>query len=294
MKNFLRTAFALALSLGSVQAQPVVNFSTGATNVPGYTGYYNSGDGWNNSGDPMWSGQQGWTGNGQGADSVSVVAGYTPPSPAGNASGTLGVFLPGGGLTSTNIYLERSFTPETPVSTPNATVTFVAEWSVLNFGTLTDDTFRFDLRNVANTASLLSFTMNNIGTTPGFDYLVSSTGAGGQAQFETTYGAIMRLVVDLNDTNYSGTYQLVDGTTRSNLASFNLNPGTLGGGATAYDFGILRLEWDLASGDPSSPGDLGIVVNEFTVSTVPEPSTVALLAVAGAGLALGLRRRLGC
>ncbi len=292
MKNLLRTAFVVALGFGPAQAQPVVNFSTGATNLPGYTGYFNSSDGWNNSGDPLWSGQQGWTGNGQGADSVSVVAGYTPPSPAGNASGTLGVFLPGGGLTSTNIYLERSFTPETPASMPNATVTLVAEWSVLNFGTATDDTFRFDLRNTANTASLLSFTMNNVGTTAGFDYLVSSTGAGTQAQFETSYGAILRLVVDLSDTNYSGTYQLVDGTTRTNLASFDMKSGTLADGATAYDFGVLRLEWDLASGDPNAPGDLGIVVNEFTVSSVPEPSTIALLGLAGAGLAIGLRRRL--
>lgn len=291
MKHIASFAITSVLFTALATAQPVVNFSTGATNVPGYTGYFNSADGWNNSGDPLWSGQKGWTGNGQGADSVSVYSSITPPSPAGNASGTLGVFLPPS-LTSTNVYLERSFTAETPLSMPNATVSLVAEWTILNFGSATNDTFRFDLRNTANTASLLAFTMNNIGTTPGFNYLVSSTGNATQAQFETTYGAVMRMVVDLTDTNYSGTYALIDGVTRTNIASFALNSGTLAGGSTAYDFGTLRLEWDLASGNPNSPGDLGIVVNEFTVSSIPEPSTAALLTAAGVCLAMALRRRL--
>lgn len=291
----MKAKLLVLLSLTScltLQAQIVstnLNFSTGGTNVAGYTGFFNSADGWNNSGDPAWEGQQGWSGSGSGADSVSVVGGITPSSPAGNASGTLGFFLPSLPLNTTNVYLTRTFTPEDPADFINNTVSLVAEWSIFTFGPNENDTFTIDLRNASDTASLLAFRINNQGVSDplSYNFLVSSIGTSTLAQFEGSYGGLYRMQVDLSPVGgYSGSFSLIDPNTRAALASFSLNPGTLLGGATSYDFGALRLSWELASGDANAPGELGIVVNEFTVTSagtvIPEPGTWA----AGAVLAI--------
>jgi hypothetical protein len=278
MNRALLTAVSVSLvAIATAQSQ-TVNYSTAN---------FSSGSGWNSTNDPLWQGQQGWTGSGSGADSVSVVDGYSLP---GGASGTLGVFLPDPPLNTTNVYLERLFTPADPLEYPTATVTFVAEWSILTFGTADSDTFRIDLRNTDSSSSVLGFTMGKNGVDPGFNYVVTANGSTNRTQFESTYGGLIRMVVDMTGTTYSGSYALLDPTTRTNIASFSLNSGTLANGATVYDIGALRLDWILASG-ASNPGDLGIVVNEFTVSTIPEPSTVALLAMTGLGAAFLLRRR---
>lgn len=294
-------AVILLSSCFALQAQPTttVNYSTGGTNVPGYTGFFNSGNGWNNSGDPLWSGQQGWTGSGTGADSVSVITGTTPTSPAGNASGTLGVFIPSLPLNTANVYLSRSFTPQDPTSFVNATVSLVAEWSILDFGGgSVDDTFTIDLRNASDTSSLLSFRINNQGVSDplSYNFLVSSTGTSTLPQFEGSYGGLYRMQIDLSPLGgYSGSYALIDPATRTSLSSFSFNPGTLAGGATSYDFGALRLGWELASGDPGDPGVLGIVVNEFTITSsgtvIPEPGTWAAGALLALGGAYAMRRR---
>ena len=295
---------AILLLLGCVSANAqiatVVNYSTGGTNVPGYTGFFNSADGWSNSGDPAWEGQKGWTGSGSGASSVSQVGGITPSSPANNGSGTLGVFLPTLPLNTTNIYLSRSFTAAPDLSLTNSTVSFIAEWSILSFGPNQNDTFKIDLRDVTGTTSLLSFNINNQGVTDplSYNFLVSSTGASTTNQFEGTYGGLYRMQIDLSPVGgYSGSYSLVNPTTRTNIASFSLNPGSLAGGYTSADFGALRLSWELDSGDPNAPGDLGFVVNEFTVSStgtvIPEPGTWAAGAcLAVAAILIARRRRL--
>ena len=307
MKTTLLSVMLLFSCL-SLQAQVLgtnVNYSTGGTNVPGYTGFFNSSDGWNNSGDPAWEGQKGWTGTGSGASSVSQVAGTTPSSPAGNGSGTLGLFLPSLPLNTTNVYLSRAFTPASayfntyaPFALTNTTVSLIAEWSILSFGANENDTFTIDLRNASDTASLLSFTINNQGVSDplSYNFLVSSTGTSTLPQFEGTYGGLYRMQIDLSPVGgYSGSYALIDPVTRASLASFSLNPGTLAGGATSYDFGALRLGWELASGDPAAPGDLGIVVNEFTVTSsgtvIPEPGTWAAGAFLAFAGAYAMRRR---
>jgi hypothetical protein len=301
MKTRLLTAilFSTCFSLHAQTLGTNVNYSTGGTNVPGYTGFFNSSDGWNNSGDPAWEGQKGWTGSGSGVSSVSQVAGTTPSSPAGNGSGTLGVFLSSLPLNTTNIYLSRAFTPASayfntyaPFALTNTTVSLVAEWNILSFGPNEDDTFTIDLRNASDTSSLLSFTINNQGVSDplSYNFLVSSTGTSTLPQFEGVYGGLYRIQVDLSPVGgYSGSFALIDPVTRASLSSFSLNSGTLAGGATSYDFGALRLGWELASGDVNAPGDLGFVVNEFTITStgtvIPEPGTWvagAFLAVAGA------------
>ena len=275
-----------------------INYSTGGTNVPGYTGFFNTADGWTSSGNPLWEGQDGWTGSGSGADSVSDVTGTTPTSPAGNGSGTLGVFLPALPLNTTNIYLSRAFTPGGgPYALVDTTVSFIAEFSLLSFGPSQDDTFTIDLRNASDTVSLLSFRINNQGVTDplSYNFLLSSIGASTSAQFEGAYGGLYRMQVDVLGSAFSGSYSLIDPVTRTNLASFSFNPGALAGGYTSADIGALRLSWALDSGDPNAPGDVGFVANEFTVATsgtaVPEPGTwgTALLLLAGA--AYVVRRR---
>jgi len=299
--NFAPAIVVLCFASASAFAQTTfVNYSTGGTNVPGYTGFFNSSDGWNISGAPLWEGQKGWGGTGSGADSINIVADVTPSGgPGTNASGTLGVFLPALPLNTNYVYLERVFNAASFYALTNATVRLVAEWSLLDFDTnssaFESDIFNIDVRNAANTASLLNFQMgtNNVGV--GYNYLVTSTGSATQNQFDASFGALMRMQVDITDIGaFSGSYALLDPTTRATLGSFSLNSGFLAGGATAYDVGALRLGWQLTDG-VNNPGMLGVAVNEFTVTSsgtvIPEPGTWA----AGAGLlilaAFAIRRR---
>lgn len=291
-KYFLSAATALAVS-ATLQAQTtIVNYSTGGTNPPASGGFFNSGNGWSNVGNPLWEGQQGWTGTGTGADSVSVVVGVTP-SGAGNASGTLGVFLPALPLNTATPYIERSFTPMSTVTFTNIAVSYVAEWSLLNFGGPGQaDTFTLDLR--AGGSSALTFLLDPNTAGLGFDYRLSSIGSGSVNQFDTTYGSLLRLQVDIAGTGYSGTWELLDPTLRTVLSSGSLNGGTLAGGFSASDIDSLRLGWQLAGGT-NAPGDLGIVVNEFTISStgdpIPEPGTWAVGALLLSGVAATIYRR---
>jgi len=297
MKKQLLSAAIAATSLVSLQAQTtIVNYSTGGTNVSGYTGFFNTADGWNNSGDPLWQGQQGWGGTSTGADSVSQVAGITPSSPANNGSGTLGVFVPALPLNTTAPYLERTFTPMSTAVFTNISLNFTAEWALLEFGpTPWDDTFTFDLRNAANTASLLTFQLNPAGAGAGFDYEFNSTGSSTISQFDTTYGALIRMQVDVTGSSYTGSYDLINGVTRAVISSGSLTGGTLAGGAVASDIGAFQFGWKLASGDANDPGTLGTVVNEFTFTStgdpIPEPGTWAVGALLLSGAAASIYRR---
>lgn len=290
MKTKLLFSAIAALGIASLQAQTTITNYT--------TGFFNSSDGWSSSGDPDWEGQDGWTGTSSGVDSVSEVTGYTPSSPAGNASGTFGVFVDSTPLNTTTPYIERAFTPMNPLDYNNINVTYTAEWSLFDFsggaGNL-DDTFTFDLRNTANTSSILTFTMDNAATGPGYDYTLSSTGTGTNLQIDTTYGALIRMQVDMDGTTYTGTWELLNPTTRAVIDSGALNGGSLAAGFTASDIGVLRLGWDLSSGDPDAPGDVGIIINEFSITSegepIPEPGTWAMGALLLSGAAAGWYRR---
>lgn len=299
--NFAPAFAVLCFASASAFAQTTfVNYSTGGTNVPGYTGFFNSSDGWNISGAPLWQGQKGWGGTGSGADSINIVADVTPTGGSGtNASGTLGVFLPALPLNTPNVYLERVFNTASFYALTNATVRLVAEWSLLDFDTnstdFESDIFNIELRNAANTTSLLNFQMGTNNAGVGYNYLVTSTGATTTNQFDSSFGALIRMQVDITDTGaFSGSYALLDPTTRANLGSFPLNSGFLAGGATSYDVGALRLGWQLTDG-VNDPGILGIAVNEFTITStgtvIPEPGTWAAGALLALGGAYAMRRR---
>jgi hypothetical protein len=56
-----------------------------------------------------------------------------------------------------------------------------------------------------------------------------------------------------------------------------ISSGEIGAGLDVQDFGAISLDWHLESGDPQDPGDRFLVINQVSVTTVPEPSTLLLV-----------------
>lgn len=290
-KNILAVVLAAA-SVATLQAQTtIINYSTGGTNVPGYTGYFNTTDGWT-GGAAFWQGQEGWTGNNSQADSVEVVAGYTPGG-GGDNSGTLGLYAP---LFTTST-LARAFTPMSTAVFTNISTSFVAEWSIsqITAPNAFDDLFTFDLAQ--GVVSGLLFGMQAPGSF-GFDYNLSVVDAGGStAEFGMNYDSVYRMQIDITGTTWSGTlYGVTDpsGTrTINSLGSFT--GGTLANGLTATDLNTTYVEWVLDSGNVADPGSIALIANEFTFSStgdpIPEPGTWAMGAILLTGAAAAAYRR---
>lgn len=300
-----KAALFSAVLFGLITASPAQTWSTG---------FFNTNQGWvrgtnitgQNTTDPV--GAQ-WQGNDPereaspgvfvgGTDLVAFATSYTPyGSLSGNNSLIQGgAFLSTGYFPGTNsVQLRRLFTP-LPFG-PTGTVSFQAEWSLIGTTDVSYtnlDTFAFDLRNAANNASLLRLQF-----TPGINiqtnsYTLQTIAAGSPTDtvIDLGYGALFQMQVDLTGTNYSLSLSRIDPTTRAVLTNFtDLVSGDLSTGLTVEDFGAVRLDWDLASGNPATPGSNYIIANE--ISVVPEPSTVALVALSGLILAVVARKRLG-
>lgn len=223
-------------------------------------------------------------------DYIARVPGYTP-SPLANSSLIQGGISVGSGvLPGTNsVRIWKTFAP-------SSNSRFFVEWSLIpsleGAPYNLNDTFAFDLRNAANTASLLRLQL-----TPGISIQPSSytlqtisAGVGTNTVVDLAYQALFQLQVDMTATTYNVSLAQINSTNRAVIASYtNLATGNLSTGTTAADFSTISLDWDLTSGDNLEPGSNYLIANQFTV--VPEPSTWALLVTAGITLgALTLRR----
>jgi hypothetical protein len=300
---------ALAASLVSVQAQVVTETNYDARNFNTNAGYVR-GSGIISTVQPSgirWQGNDPYNTNtflGE-TDLVARVAGYTP-TPLANSSliqGGLGVadsVLPG----TNNVNIWKSFTPSAASNwvTP-PTVSFFAEWSLIpslegapyNLA----DTFAFDLRNGANTASLLKLQL-----TPGINIQANSytlqsiaSGVGTSTLVDLAYQALFQVRVDMTGSTYNASLAQINSTNRAVITNLTLVTGaSLASGMTATDFATLMVDWDLASGDPLEPGSNYLIANQFQVTTsgtpVPEPGTWAVaLLLLGIGGAYAVRRR---
>lgn len=226
-------------------------------------------------------------------DLVARVPGLTP-SPLANSSliqGGLGVgdgILPG----TNNVQIWKSFNTYSNY----ALVSLQTEWLIspsLEEGYLDLDTFAFDLRNPANSASLLKLQF-----TPGINLLPNSytlqaiaAGSPTYTPIDLTYDSLFTMQVDITGSTYSLSLTELSRTDRSVITNYsNLVSGNLATGTSSDDFGTIAIDWSLTSGNNEEPGSNYIVVNNIQV--IPEPSTYAMLALAGSGLlAFALRRR---
>jgi len=259
----------------------VRGFSLAATNQP-IAVRWNGNDPYNTNTSPA-------TGE---TDVLQFALGYTPSPLANNSliqggSDIANSVFPG----TNNVRLWKTFTP---LSSP--TVTFFAEWSIIppllpspyNF----KDTFSFDLRNAANTQSLLELQFNpNLAlTNTRYTLQTIASGSPNDILIDLGYQAVFQVIVDITGAEYDLTLNQINASTRTNIVSYNLvSGGSLASGTTAADFGTVSIDWDLASGNPSEPGSNYIIVNE--VSVVPEPRTYALLALSVVALYATVSRR---
>ena len=225
-------------------------------------------------------------------DYIARVPGYTP-SPLANSSLIQGGISVGSSvLPGTNkVRIWKTFTP--PVSGSSV---FFAEWSLIpsleGAPYNRSDTFAFDLRNAANTQSLLSLQF-----TPGINVQPASytlqtiaSGYGTNTVVDLAYQALFQVTVAMTSSNWNLSLAQINSTNRAVIASYtNLASGNLAIGTTALDFATLGLNWDLASTNNLEPGSNYIIANQFTV--VPEPRIWSLLALAAAVLAILKRPR---
>jgi hypothetical protein len=299
---------ALATSLVSVQAQVVTETNYDARNFNTNVGYVR-GSGIISTFQPAglrWEGNDDYdstnfTGE---TDLVARVAGYTP-SPLANSSliqGGLGVgdgVIPG----TNNVNIWKSFAPSTTIFNPAPTVSFFAEWSLipsLSGDPFTAaDIFAFDLRNAANSASLLRLQL-----TPGINIQANSytlqsiaSGVGTNTLVDLAYQALFQVRVDMTGSTYNASLSQINSTNRAVITNLTLVTGaSLSSGMTATDFATLMVDWDLASGNPALPGSNYLIANQFQVTTsgtpIPEPGTwAAAILLLSIGGAYAVRRR---
>ncbi len=225
-------------------------------------------------------------------DLIARVDDYTPLPLANNSLVQGGVSASSGILPGTNnVQVWKSFDSYTNY----AVVSFLAEWSIFASRTTVftnADTFSFDLRNSANSASLLKLQF-----TPGINilsnaYTLQTVAAGSPTGtvIDLGYGSLFTTQVDITDSTYSLSLTRLDPATRAVITNYsNIAVGNLATGTSSDDFGTISLDWALTSGNNLDPGSNYIAVNDFQV--VPEPSTYALLAAAAGLLIFAVRRR---
>jgi hypothetical protein len=297
---------ALATSLVSVQAQAVTETNYDARNFNTNAGYVR-GSGIISTVQPSgirWQGNDPYNTNtflGE-TDLVARVAGYTP-TPLANSSliqGGLGVadsIFPG----TNNVQIWKTFSPST-TAFANPTVSFFVEWSLIpsleGAPYNLSDTFSFDLRNSANSASLLSLQL-----TPGINIQANSytlqsiaSGVGTSTLVDLAYQALFQVQVDITGSSYNMQLWQINSTNRAVITNLTLvTGGSLATGTTALDFATIGVDWELASGNAAEPGSNYLIANQFQVTTsgtvIPEPGTWAAALFLSLSAAYVVRRR---
>jgi hypothetical protein len=235
-------------------------------------------------------------------DLVARVAGYTP-SPLANSSliqGGLGVgesVFPG----TTNVQIWKTFSPST-TAFASPTVSFFVEWSLVpsleSAPYNSEDTFSFDLRNAANSVSLLTLQLTpGIATQPNsYTLQTIASGAGTNSEVELAYQALFQLQVDMTGSSYDMQLWQINSTNRAVITNVSLvTGGSLATGTTALDFATIGVDWELASGNAAEPGSNYLIANQFQVTTsgavIPEPGTWAAALLLSLSAAYVVRRR---
>ena len=215
-------------------------------------------------------------------DLLTFLGNYTlPPEAGGNNSllqgGSVPEVLPG----TTNVQIWKTFN----AYSNNTTVSWLADWAIINSTNNIRDTFAFDLRGANNTTSLLKLNFLPNSTS---NYTLQVVGDTTQNWGTLGYDAIFTAQVDITGSSYSLSFEQVDGNRNPIISYTNTLSGALFSGSAA-SFDTIGVDWVLTSGVNTNAGSNYIVVNDLQV--VPEPSTVALLSLAGLAIGLLSRRR---
>lgn len=215
-------------------------------------------------------------------DVVTRLDGYTPPPPANSSVLQGGTFLDDGFLPGTNnVQIWKTFN----AYSNNSSVSWLADWAIINSTNNIRDTFAFDLRGANNTTSLLKLNFLPNSTS---NYTLQVVGATTQNWGTLGYDAIFTAQVDITGSSYSLSFAQVDENRNPIISYTNTLSGALFSGSAA-SFDTIGVDWVLTSGNNTDPGSNYIAVNDLQV--VPEPSTLALLSLAGLAIGLLSRRR---
>ncbi len=239
-------------------------------------------------------------------DLVARVPGYNTPTLLENSGliqGGLGAtatpsILPG----TNNVQIWKTFTPSSTVYQAPPTVSFFVEWSLIpsleGAPFNLNDTFSFDLRNAANTLSLLSLQLTpGIATQPNsYTLQTIASGVGTNSRVELSYQSLFQVQVDMTGSSYDMQLWQINSTNRAVITNVSLvTGGSLSAGMTALDFATIGVDWELASGNPAEPGSNYLIANQFEVTTtgtpIPEPGTWAAAALLVFAAAYVVRRR---
>jgi len=232
-------------------------------------------------------------------DTILRMVGYTPGASAvGNSSLVQGGLYAGDAIFpgTTDVKLWKSFTP---TATGADTVTFTAQWSLI--GSLDPsypdlDTFSFDLRTTANTASLLRIDLTpGIATIPNGYTLQTVVGTNAAVnRIDLGYQGLYQIAVQMTGGLYNISLAQINASNQAVITNFNLVTGaSLTSGYTAGNFGTIGVDWELSSGTNTAPGSNYLIVNNLLATTTGTPIPEAGTWVAGLLLAslVGLRLR---
>lgn len=202
----------------------------------------------------------------------------------------------------TNPVLYRNFS--NPATQTSPVIVVSLDFGILpSGGSFTNrDSFGFEFLKSSNSLSLAEFVLNPSASTETnrlrLQWISNGTNVVSDGlifqSFDLQYSALYRITANISGNSFEmslfGLATQTNGAgTITNYAITSSNwvvkSGLLSGSGTAQDFDQFALNWDLASGDTNAPGGNYMNLNTVSVATtVPEPSTVALLGLAGISL----------